>query len=135
MVNQGPQYRGRLIYTQEYGYKLVTMKVKLSTDERSEIIIHCHYLDIREEAEHHYPFPPHNPDAMDVYSFPVADENEITLTITSQDGDEHQAHYTVHENGVDEDSQFFFLDIVRSRDGTDKHRFQPHHDLDIDFER
>ena len=52
-------YRGRLVYQQEYGYKLITMTISLHTpDERSIVTTRGYDLTITEEAEHIPSGPP-----------------------------------------------------------------------------
>ena len=141
MINQEPGanqnekptagYRGGLVYRQEYGYKLITMTVSLYTNEQSKVVSHAYDLDITEEAEHIPSGPPLA--AVDLYHFPVTDDTVITLTITSQE-QKQQARYTIHSTGIEEDSPFLWLDIVRSPESISDQSFQPYHDLEIYFE-
>ncbi|MBO0780053.1 MAG: hypothetical protein J2P37_14615 [Ktedonobacteraceae bacterium] len=141
MTNQEPRssqnekstegYRGALVYHQGYGYKLITMMVNLRTpDEQSRVVSYAHDLDIREEAEHIPSAPPLA--TVDVYHFMVTDDTTITLTIKSQTAG-YQARYTVHPHGIEENSPFLWLDIIRSGDSVRDTKAQP--SLDLDFER
>jgi hypothetical protein len=83
----GADYRGALVYRQEYGFKFITMTVSLrNLDEQSRVVSRAHDLDILEEAEH---IPSSSPllTAVDVYRFPVTDGTKIELTISSQEGE------------------------------------------------
>jgi hypothetical protein len=134
MTNQNEKpatgYRGGLVYRQEYGYKLITMTISLRThDEHSRVVSCASGLDITEEAEHIPSIAPLA--AVDLYHFAATDGTEILLTIKSQAG-EHQARYTVQPDGVQEDSPFLWLDLVRSSESIP--RLLPNHDRD-DFGR
>ncbi len=144
MANQGPQinqsekptkdYRGSLVYRQEYGYKLITMSISIRTfGEQSRVISHAYDLDVEEEVEH---FPSLSPffTAVDVYHFPVTDGTNIELIISSHGG-EHQARYTVHPTRVEEDSLYLWLDIVKSSESVEEHNIQPYHNSDCSFDR
>src|SRR5258708_296657 len=123
------EYRGRLVYQQEDGYKFIRMTIKLHTpDEQSIVTVHTPDLTYREDTEHAFADPPLL--AEDRYYFPVADDTEITLTIKGQD-EEHRAYYTVHSTGIEEDSSFIWLDIVQSPKSISNHSFQPYHDLEV----
>src|SRR5947209_5033336 len=100
--------RGKLVYQQEYSYKLITITISLHTpDEQSIVTTRGYDLTITEEAEH---IPSGSPlTAVDLYQFPVTDGMEIMLTIKNQ-AEEHQARYTVHSAGVEEHSPFLWLD-------------------------
>jgi len=100
-------------------------------DEQSHVVTHAYDLDIREEAEHLPARPPLA--AVDVYHFPATDGTEITLTIKSQE-QERQAHYTIHDTGVTEDSAFLRLDIIQSNESINDPTFQPYPDLENHFE-
>ena len=78
-------YRGTLVDRQEYGYKLITMKIDLRTpDERSRVTSRAYDFDIPEEAER---LPAGSPLAsVDLYRFPAINGMEIELTIRSQEG-------------------------------------------------
>lgn len=108
-------YRGALVYRQEYGYKLITMRIDLRTpDERSRVTSWAYDFDIQEEAEH---LPTGSPlAAIDLYHFPATDGMEIGLTIRSQAG-EYTARYIVNATGIEEHSSFLWLDVMKARDG------------------
>lgn len=75
-INQEPEdYRGGLIYTQEYGYKMVIMIVNVAPDEQSQVISRAYDIPLSEEAEHLQ--------GVDLYSFAVTDETQIQLTINT----------------------------------------------------
>lgn len=131
----GADYRGALVYRQEHGYTLITMLVSIrSLDEQSHIVSRALDIDIMEEAEH-IPSGSALFTAVDVYHFPATDGMKIELTISSPAG-KHQAHYTVHATGVEEDSPSpLWLDIVRSSESTGEHEVQPYCSPDHSLDR
>ena len=91
-IYQEPEdYRGSLVYTQEYGYKLVTMTVSVAPDEQSHVTSHAHHLPVSEEAEHLQ--------AVDLYHFAVTDGTQIQLTLETPAGNK-EAWYTVHPDDI-----------------------------------
>lgn len=130
----GADYRGALVYRQEHGYKFITITISIrGLDEQSRVISRAYDLDVLEEAKH---IPSGSPllTAVDVYHFPVTDGTKIELAISSPAG-EHQAHYTVHADGVKEDSSStLWLDIVRSSESV-KHEVQSYHSPDYSIDR
>ncbi len=106
------QYRGTLVYKQEFGYKLVTMLIDLCTcDERSSVITRLGNFDLEERAEH---IPASVPlIAIDFYNFPATDGTEIELTIKSQ-GKEQTARFIVDANGIQKQPSFLWLDVLKA---------------------
>jgi hypothetical protein len=84
-------YRGGLVYTQEYGYKTVTMTVSIAPDEQSHVISHAYNLPVTEEAEHLQ--------GVDLYHFAVTDGTQIQLTIEAPIGNK-EAWYTVRPDEI-----------------------------------
>ncbi len=111
-IYQEPKdYRGALVYRQEYGYKLITMMVNLlAPDEQSFVVSHTYDLDVVEEAEH---IPSSSLTDVDVYHFAVTDGTEIELTIRDRKV-MYTARYAVVSTGIEEHSSFLWLDIVAS---------------------
>ncbi len=105
-------YRGALFYSQEHGYKLITLMIDLRTpNEQSSVLSSLCDLDIIEEAEH---IPANLPlVAIDIYHFSAIDGTEIELTIKCQ-SEEHTARYVIDATGVQEHSCVIWLDIVKS---------------------
>jgi gamma-glutamylcyclotransferase (GGCT)/AIG2-like uncharacterized protein YtfP len=105
-IYQEPEdYRGSLVYTQEYGYKLVTMTVSVAPDEQSRVITHAYELPVSEEAEHLQ--------AVDLYHFAVTDGTQIQLTLETPAGNK-EAWYTVRPDTIVAEHSLIDLDIVRS---------------------
>jgi hypothetical protein len=100
-------YRGGLVYTQEYGYKTVTMTISVAPDERSHVISHAYHLPVTEEAEH--------VQAVDLYHFAVTDGTQIQLTLETPAGNK-EAWYTVCPDTIVAEHSPIDLDIVRSDD-------------------
>jgi hypothetical protein len=71
-------YRGGFVYTQEYGYKTVTMTISVAPNEQSHVISHAHILPVTKEAEHLQ--------GVDLYHFAVTDGTQIQLTIETPAG-------------------------------------------------
>jgi hypothetical protein len=94
-------YRGSLVYTQEYGYKLVTLTVSVAPNEQS----HAHNLPVTEEAEHLQ--------AVDLYHFAVTDGTQIQLTIETPAGNK-EAWYTVRPDDIVAEPSPIELTLVRS---------------------
>src|SRR6266568_8791838 len=94
------EYRGALIYRQEYGYKLLTLMIDLRTpDEQSCVVSRLGEIDLVEEAEQ---IPACLPlTAIDVYHFAVTDGTEIELTIRSLEA-MYTARFTVVPTGIEE---------------------------------
>ncbi len=106
MTTQGPKdYRGGLIYRQEYGYKLVTMAVSVAPREQSHVTSYAHNLPITEEAEHIQ--------GVDLYHFAVTDKTEIQLTMETPAGNK-EAWYTVQPDDIIAQCPPLKMDIVRS---------------------
>jgi hypothetical protein len=106
MTNQEPEdYRGSIVYTQEYEYKTVTMMVSVTPDEHSHVISHAHNLPLAEEVEHLQ--------GVDLYYFPVADETQIQLIIDTSTGSK-EAWYAVHPDTIVAQHSSIEMDIVRS---------------------
>ena len=105
-ISQEPEdYRGSLVYTQEYGYKTVTMTVSVAPDEQSYVTTHAHDLPLLEEAEHLQ--------AVDLYSFSVTDGTHIQLTIETPKGS-REAWYSVERDDVVAERSPIEMDIIRS---------------------
>src|SRR5437762_3222174 len=105
-IYQEPEdYRGSLVYTQEYGYKLVTMTVSVAPDEQSHVTSHAHHLPVSEEAEHLQ--------AVDLYHFAVTDGTQIQLTLETPAGN-REAWYTVHPDDIIAEPSPIELTLVRS---------------------
>ncbi len=105
-VSQEPEdYRGGVVYTQEYGYKLVTMTVSVAPDEQSHVTSHTYNIPISEEAEH--------VQEVDIYYFAVTDGTQIQLTIDTPI-DSKEAWYTVHSDAIVAEHSPIGMDIVRS---------------------
>jgi hypothetical protein len=131
-------HRGGLIYQQEHGYKLITMIVWLRTpDEQSHVVSREENMDFTEKANY---IPSGQPlslsylhiAAIDMYHFSAIDGTEIELTISFPSGERQlQAHYTVHANGIEEDSPSIQLDIVRSGESIGDYHIQTHQEYDI----
>jgi hypothetical protein len=103
------EYRGTLVYRQEYGYNFITIMIDLRTpDERSRVTSRVYDFDIPEEAER---LPAVSPLAsVDLYRFPDINGMEIELTIRSQEG-EYTARYIVDGTGIEEHSSLLWLDV------------------------
>lgn len=91
MTDQGPtsepshapqDLRGALVYSQEDGYKIITIQVQLFEGEQSHVMTHAYEILQREEAEHFSAQPPLV--GIDLYHFPINDYANIMLTIESQ---------------------------------------------------
>jgi hypothetical protein len=105
-INQEPEdYRGSLVYTQEYGYKMVTMMISVTPDEQSNVTSHAYNLPVSEEAEHLQ--------EVDLYHFAVTDGTQIQLTIETSAGSK-EAWYTVHPDTIVAEHSPIEMDIVRS---------------------
>ncbi len=105
-IYQEPEdYRGSLVYTQECGYKLVTMTVSVAPDEQSYVTSHAYNLPVSEEAEHLQ--------AVDLYHFAVTDGTQIQLTLEMLAG-RKEAWYTVNQDSVMVECPSIKLDIIRS---------------------
>ncbi len=105
-ITQEPEdYRGELVYTQEYGYKMVTMTVSVAPDEQSHVTTHIHDLPLSEDAE--------RLQAVDLYSFSVTDGTRIQLTIETPTGNK-EAWYSVERDNVVAERSSIEIDIVRS---------------------
>lgn len=100
-------YRGSIVYTQEYGYKAVTMTVSVAFDERSHVISYAHNLPLTEETEHLQ--------GIDLYHFVVTDDTQIQLTIETPAGSK-EAWYTVHPDSIIAERSSIKMDIVRSEE-------------------
>jgi hypothetical protein len=110
MTDQEPaEYRGELIYSQEDGYKLITMTVGLYHGEESHVMSHVYNFPIQEEAEH---LPADSPLAgVDLYRFPAFDGTNIMLSVEGQE-EKYTAVYSVRETGIDEHTVSLLLDIM-----------------------
>jgi gamma-glutamylcyclotransferase (GGCT)/AIG2-like uncharacterized protein YtfP len=105
-IYQEPEdYRGALVYRQEYGYKLVTMTIGIAPDEQSHVTSYAHDLPVSEEAEHLQ--------GIDLYSFSVTDGTRIQLTIETPTGSK-EAWYTVYPDDIVAEPSPIEMDIVRS---------------------
>jgi gamma-glutamylcyclotransferase (GGCT)/AIG2-like uncharacterized protein YtfP len=105
-IYQEPEdYRGSLVYTQEYGYKLVTMTVSVAPNEQSHVISYAYNLPIAEEAEHLQ--------GVDLYHFAVTDGTQIQLTIETPAGSK-EAWYTVHPEAIVAEPSPIEVTLVRS---------------------
>ena len=106
-------YRGTLVYHQEYGYKLITMMVRLQAPNEQSTVTTCDCgFTFTEEAEH-------IPSgllraAVDFYHFAVTEGTEIELMMRSPWGEDH-ARYIVSATDIQEHSPFLWLDFVKSR--------------------
>jgi hypothetical protein len=98
-------YRGGLVYTQEYGYKTVTMTVSVAANEQSHVTSYAYNLPISEEPEHLQ--------GVDLYHFVVTDGTQIQLTLETPSGDK-EAWYTVHPDSIVAEHSPVAMDIVRS---------------------
>jgi hypothetical protein len=100
-------YRGALVYTQEYGYKTVTMTVSVAPDEQSHVTSHAHNLPVSEDVEHLQ--------GVDLYHFAVTEGTQIQLTIEVSAGtDSKEAWYTVHPDGIVAEHSPIEMTLVRS---------------------
>jgi hypothetical protein len=105
-IYQEPEdYRGSLVYTQKYGYKTVTMMIRIAPNERSHITSHAYNLPLTEEAEHLQ--------GIDLYHFTVTDGAQIQLTIDTSTGSK-EAWYTVRPDTLVAEHSPIEMDIVRS---------------------
>jgi hypothetical protein len=105
MIDREPEdYRGTLIYTQEYGYKLVTIAISIAPDEQSYVTSLAHNLLLAEEAEH---LPEGN-----LYHFAVTDGTLLQLAIETPAGSSEEAWYTIAPDEVIVHCSSFRLDIV-----------------------
>jgi FtsZ-binding cell division protein ZapB len=102
-------YRGELVYSQEEGYKLITMTVDLYPDEQSRVTSHIYNLPLLEEAEHIPADPPLK--SVDVYRFPATDGTNVILSIESQEA-KYTAVYSVRENDIQEHTASLQLNIL-----------------------
>ncbi len=107
-IAQEPEdYRGTLIYTQEDGYKLVTMTISIAANEQSHITSIAEDIPVQEEAEHLT--------GVDLYHFAVTDGTCIQLLIDTPVGTQ-EAHYSVHHTTITLTSSHFWTDIFPSDD-------------------
>jgi hypothetical protein len=106
MINQEPEdYRGSIVYTQEYGYKTVTITVSVTSDEQSHTTSHAYNVPLTEEAE--------RLQGVDLYHFSVTDGTQIQLTIDTSTGSK-EAWYTVHPDTLVAEHSPIEIDIIRS---------------------
>ncbi|HLG75475.1 MAG TPA: hypothetical protein VKX46_03630 [Ktedonobacteraceae bacterium] len=107
-TNQEPEdYRGGLVYRQEYGYTMVTMTVSVAPDEHSYVISYAHHLPLAEEIEHLQ--------GVDLYHFAVTDGTRIQLTIETP-ADNKEAWYTVRSHEIVAEPSPIELTLVRSEE-------------------
>jgi hypothetical protein len=105
-ITQEPDdYRGTLVYRQEYGYKLVTMTISVARDEHSHVTSHAHNLPVSEEAEHLQ--------GVDLYHSAVTDGTQIQLTIETPAASK-EAWYTVSPDAIVAQPSVIEMDIVCS---------------------
>jgi hypothetical protein len=106
MTNQEPDdYRGALVYTQEYGYKTVTMTVSVAPNEQSYVTSYAHNLPVSEEVEHLQ--------GVDLYHFSATDGTQIQLTIETP-ADSKEAWYTIGSDAIVMHQSSIEMDIVHS---------------------
>jgi hypothetical protein len=129
--NRKPEgYRGALLYTQEDGYKMVSMQVHLYEGEHSRVMSHSYEILREEEAEHLTAQPPLG--GVDLYYFPATDSaTNILLTVESQE-ERHSAVYSVGEHGIDELSPYLWLDVMEEK--TLDQEPQTPHDSEMAFD-
>jgi len=109
MIDWEPEdYRGALVYRQEYGYKLVTMIISVAPDEQSYVTTLAHHMLLAEKAEHLR--------GVDLYHFAVTDGTLIQLAIKMPAGRSKEAWYTIASDEVIVHCFPFRLDIVRSEE-------------------
>ncbi len=101
------EYRGSLVYTQEYGYKLVTMTVSVAPDEQSHVTSYAYNIPASEEAE--------RLQGVDLYHFAVTDETQIQLTIDTPAGTK-EGWYTVQPDTILAEPSPIDMDVIRSDD-------------------
>ena len=107
-VYQEPEdYRGGLVYRQEYGYKMVTMTVSVAPDEHSYVISYAHALPLAEEIEHLQ--------GVDLYHFAVSDGTQIQLTIETPAGNK-EAWYAVRPDAIVAEPSPIEVTLVRSEE-------------------
>jgi hypothetical protein len=107
-IYQEPEdYRGGLVYRQEYGYKMVTITVSVAPDEHSYVISYAHNLPLAEEIEHLQ--------EVDLYHFAVTDGTRIQLTIETPI-DNKEAWYTVRPDEIIAEPSSIELTLVRSEE-------------------
>ncbi len=105
-IAQEPEdYRGTLIYTQEDGYKLVTMTISVAANEQSYITSIAEDIPVREEAEHLI--------GVDMYHFAVTEGTGIQLTIDRPAGTQ-EGQYIVRHDAITLTSSHFWTDVVSS---------------------
>ncbi|MBV9228521.1 MAG: hypothetical protein JOZ18_04340 [Chloroflexi bacterium] len=78
IILEPDDYRGSIVYTQEYEHKTVTMMISVAPDEHCHVTSHAHNLPVSEEAEHLQ--------GVDLYHFAVTDGTQIQLTIETPAG-------------------------------------------------
>jgi hypothetical protein len=98
-------YRGSLVYTQEYGYKTVIMTVSVAPDEHSHVTSYADTPPVLEEAEHFQ--------AVDLYHFAVTDGTRIQLTLETLTGN-NEAWYAVEPHALVAEPSPIEMDILRS---------------------
>lgn len=109
-LHQEPEdYRASLVYTQEYGYKMVTITIHLASDEQSRVISHAYDLPVSQEAEHLQ--------SLDLYHFAVMDGVRIQLIIEAPTGRKKEAWYTVHTESIFTERSSIDMDILCSDEG------------------
>jgi hypothetical protein len=117
MTNQKPQtnqserhiegYRGALVYSQQQGYKLVTLAVTLYPGEQNQVTTSFYGHSTPEEPEHWL--------GVDLYQFLIAEGTDIELTVSTLTGETQAALYTMLPNGVVAGpSPQIWLDITES---------------------
>ncbi len=106
-INEPEDYRGSLVYTQEYGCMRVTMTISVATDEQSHVTSIAEDILVQEEAEHLMD--------VDLYHFAVTNGTRIQLTIDRPAGTQ-EAQYSVHHDTITLTSSHFWTDILPSGD-------------------
>ncbi len=107
-ITQEPDdYRGSIIYTQEYSYKTVTMTISIAPNEQSHVTSHAHNLLVTEEVEHLQ--------GVDLYHFAVTDETQVQLTIETSEG-KKEAWYMVHPDDIIAEPSPVEMTLVRSEE-------------------
>ncbi len=106
-ITEPEEYRGSLVYTQEYGYMLVTMTITVAAHEQSHVTSIAEDIAVQEDAERLI--------GIDLYHFTVTDGTRIQLTIDTPAGTQ-EAHYIVYHDTITLTSSHFWTDILPPSD-------------------
>ncbi|HEY7413865.1 MAG TPA: hypothetical protein VH593_01620 [Ktedonobacteraceae bacterium] len=108
ITQESDNYRGALVYRQEYGYKLITITISVAPNEQSYVTSLAHNLLLAEEAEH---LP-----GINLYHFAVTDGTLLQLAIETPAGSSEEAWYTIAPDEIIVHCSPFRLYIMRSEE-------------------